>query len=104
MLHTSEQFANRQFKERHVNVAQGVTSRQTERRDRHAAAAATMMTSTCVKPARLVNTTEKEIWMITRQEARRQRLKSRTMRCMIEVQSDVMQDRNSEREERTHNG
>ena len=35
--------------------------------------------------------------MILRQEARRQRLRSRTTRCMIEVQNDAMGDRASEK-------
>ena len=56
MLYASEQFATKQPMERHENVAQGVTSRQTDRRERQAAAAPTT-TSTCVKPADSVNMT-----------------------------------------------
>ena len=41
MLHTSEQFATKLFMERHDDVAHGVTSRQTDRRERQAARSGT---------------------------------------------------------------
>ena len=52
MLHTTEQFANKQIKESHKSVAQGATKtdRQTDENVKHPAAAPTM-TSTYVKPA-----------------------------------------------------
>ena len=78
MLYTGEQFANKQFMESHDDVAQGVTSRQTDRRERQAAAAAPRTTSTCVKPAVSVNMTLLKDWMMPRQEARRERPRSRT--------------------------
>ena len=83
MLHTSDQFANKQFKERHKNVAQGVTSRQTDNVMQPAAAP---MMSACVTAADSEKMAETEERMIQRQEARRERmLKSRTTRCMIET-------------------
>ena len=66
-----------------VNVgAQGVTSRQTDNVMQPAAAP---MTSTCVTAADSENMAETEERMIQRQEARRERLKSRTTRCMIQT-------------------
>ena len=57
MLHTREQFGTKQLMGCHDEVAQGVASRQTDRRERQAAAAAPTTTSTCVKPADSVNMT-----------------------------------------------
>ena len=97
MLYTREQFATKELMEHHENVAQGVTERQTSRyKNVKQAAAAPTTTSICVKPADTANMTG----MIPRQDARRQRLRCRTTRCMIEVQNDAMHDRGWE--ERTH--
>ena len=59
MLHTSEQFANKQFKERHESVAQAATSRQTDRRERQAARISTD-DEYLREASRLANTTKEE--------------------------------------------
>ena len=65
--------------------AQGVTTRQTDRqtdrRERSAAAAAPTTTNACVKPEDKVNMTVLKDWIIPRQE----------------VQNDAMHDRGPER-------
>ena len=60
--------------------------KQTDRQARTSSSPLT--TSTCAKPADSENMTEMEERMIPRQAARRQRLKSRTTRCMIETASE----------------
>ena len=61
----------------------------TDRRGRQAARSSTANDEYLREASRLRNTTEKEDWMLPRQEAR-------TKRGMIEVQNDAMVDRNSE--------
>ena len=85
MLYTGEQFATKQLKEHHENVAQGVTDRQAGRQERQAARSSTDNDEYQREARRLRNMAG----MIPRQEARRQRLRSRTTRCMIEVQNDA---------------
>ena len=70
------------------------TDRHTDKNDKQPAAAP-RTTSTCVKPADSENTTKMEE-MIPRKEARRQRPRSSTTRCMREVHSDSIHDRNTE--------
>ena len=92
--------SSQQFMERHDDVAQGV-----DRRDRQEARSSTADDEYFREASRLENKTEKENEeTFQRQGARRQRLRSRTTRCMIEVQNNAMHDRNSELKERTHYG
>ena len=55
-----------------------------------------------MKPADPKNMSVLEDWMIPRQVAKDSDQRSRTTRCMIEVQNDAMHDRNSDGKERTY--
>ena len=88
MLHTSEQFATKQFMEGHDDVTQGVTSRQTDRRGRQAARSNTTDDEYLREDSRLGKHDR---------DAREDDPETRSQKTKAEVQSDAMHDRGPER-------